>query len=169
MTTSFLCGTCGELHEGLPTDWAWRLPDEVWALSKDERDARAKWTDDLCQLDERYFIRCILKVPFQELEGYYGWGVWAEVAENDFRRYLEVYSEDASREPPVPGTLANAISQYEAALGLPISVQFGNATSRPSVHVSLSTGHILAVVQAAGMSNASYHDILVSTGALGGP
>lgn len=169
MTTSFLCGTCGELHEGLPTDRAWKLPDEVWALSEDEREARAKWTDDLCQLDERYFIRCVLKVPFRELEGYYGWGVWAEVAEKDFRRYLKLYSEDASGEPPVPGTLANAITQYGAAVGLPVSVQLGNATSRPNLHVPLSTGHMLAVEQAAGMSNARYHDILASTGVIGGP
>lgn len=169
MTTSFLCGTCGELHEGLPTDRAWKLPDEVWALGEEEREARAKYTDDLCQLDERYFIRCILKVPFQELEGYYGWGVWAEVAKEHFYRYLDLYSEDASGEPPVPGTLANEISQYGTTLGLPVSVQFATATSRPAVHMPLSTGHMLAVEQSAGMSNARYHDILVSTGALGGP
>lgn len=92
-----------------------------------------------------------------------------KLGEEDFRRYLALYSEDASGEPPVRGALANAISRYKAALGLPISIQFGDATSRPSVHVSLSTGHMLAAVQAAGMTHADYHDILVSTGALGGP
>ena len=120
-------------------------------------------------MDGHFFIRGILKVPFQNLDGYYGWGVWAEVSERDFYRYLEVYSTDASQEPAVVGTLANNIAQYGSTLGLGVSVQFGNATSRPSFTALQESGHPLAQEQQTGMTNERYHEILVSTGYLSGP
>lgn len=169
MTQSFLCQTCGKAHEGLPTDQAWILPDEVWAVPEPERTSRARWNADLCDMDGRFFIRGVLKVPFQDLADYYGWGAWAEVAEKDFHRYLEVYSADASQEPPVSGTLANNIAQYGNTLGLAVVVQFGNARSRPSFTVPPESGHPLAREQQGGMSTERYHEILAGTGHLGGP
>jgi len=74
MGSGFKCGICGENHEGLPTEWACNLPDEVWAIDEPEREERARFTSDLCQFGERYFIRCMLEVPFTHSEGTFGWG-----------------------------------------------------------------------------------------------
>jgi hypothetical protein len=153
----------------MPTDRAWTLPDDVWAVPETERADRANWNQDLCDMDGRFFVRGVLKVPFQSLDGYYGWGVWAEIAEMDFNRYLEIYSADGSQEPPVAGKLANDICHYGNTLGMPVSVQFGNATSRPAFSASLESGHRLAQEQLNGMSNEHYHEILLSMGYLGGP
>jgi hypothetical protein len=60
MNDHFVCSICGETHSGLTTDWAYNLPDEVWALSEPEKAARTKYDSDLCKLDDRHFIRCIL-------------------------------------------------------------------------------------------------------------
>ena len=168
MTSSFICSTCGETHEGLPTDHGWKLPDDVWAIPASERSDKAKFNSDLCQLGNRFFIRCLLKLPFNEQPDYYGWGVWVEVAEPDFYRYVELYDKDGSTEPPVSGTLANAMPGYPPTLGLPVRVQFQSSTSRPSVAVSANV-HPIATEQSNGIDNRRYHEMLVATGSLSGP
>lgn len=152
----------------MPRDHGWKLPDDVWAIPANEREEKAKFNSDLCQFGNRFFIRCLLKLPFNEQPDYYGWGIWIEVAEPDFYRYVEFYDNDGSAEPPVPGTVANAIPGYPPTLGLPVLVQFQNSTSRPSVTVT-ATDHPIATEQSGGIDNRRYHQILVDTGSFGGP
>ncbi|ATR79066.1 DUF2199 domain-containing protein [Moraxella osloensis] len=168
MTSSFICSTCGEAHDGLPTDHGWQLPDDVWAIPEDERSNEAEFNSDLCQLGNRFFIRCLLKIPFNEQPDYYGWGVWVEVAEQDFDRYIELYDKDGSSEPSVSGTIANSVPGYPPTLGLAVDVQFQDSTSRPSVAV-LASAHPLAEEQSIGIDNRRYHEILAVTGSVGGP
>ena len=169
MTSSFVCNTCGDTHEGLPTDLAWTLPDVVWSIPEADRTSLAKFDTDRCQLGDRFFIRCILKLPFREQSGYYGWGVWVELPETSFYRYVELYDEDGSSEPVVSGHIANEIPAYPSTLGLPVTVQFQDSTSRPTVNVPTTSNHALAAAQSRGIDNQQYHAILVATGSLGGP
>ncbi len=169
MTNSFVCNTCGDTHEGLPTDLAWTLPDVVWSIPEADRTSLAKFDTDRCQLGDRFFIRCILELPFREQSGYYGWGVWVELPESSFYRYVELYDEDGSSEPVVSGHLANEIPAYPSTLGLPVTVQFQDSTSRPTVNVPTTSNHALAAAQSGGIDNQQYHAILVATGSLGGP
>ncbi|OAX85762.1 hypothetical protein A7D16_20875 [Xanthomonas nasturtii] len=152
----------------MPTDRGWTLPDDVWAIPAGERSDKAKFNSDLCQLGNRFFIRCLLKLPFNEQPDYYGWGVWVEVAEPDFYSYVELYDKDGSTEPPVSGTIANAIPSYPSTLGLRVFVQFQASTSRPSVAIS-DSGHPMAIEQSNGIDSRRYHEILVATGSLDGP
>jgi len=168
VTSSFICPTCEETHEGLPTDHGWKLPDDVWAIPAAERSEKARFNSDLCQLGDRFFIRCLLKLPFNEQPDYYGWGVWVEVAEPDFYRYVELYDKDGSAEPRVPGAIANEMPGYPHSLGLHVFVQFQASTSRPSITVA-AKNHPLAAEQSNGIDNRRYHQILVATGSLGGP
>jgi hypothetical protein len=161
---SFVCGVCGESHEGLPTDTAFTLPDEVWALPVEERSTRAKWTEDLCQFGERYFIRCLLPIPFTDQAGYYGWGVWAQVEWSIFQKYLELYDQDGTKEPSVFGLLANQIPTYAQTLGLPVRIQFEKSTERPTVQFAASQDHELAREFITGISYARYHEILLARG-----
>ncbi|WP_426689683.1 DUF2199 domain-containing protein [Rhodanobacter ginsengiterrae] len=166
---SFVCPTCGDTHEGLPIDHGWKLPDVVWAIPANERSHQAKFNSDLCQLGGRFFIRCLLKLSFNEQSDYYGWGVWVEIHEHDFNRYFELYDKDGSHERPIPGTMANAIPGYPSTLGLAVMVQFQNSTSRPAVLIPATSSHPLAAEQATGIDNQRYHEILVATGSLGRP
>ena len=161
--SSFVCSTCGETHEGMPTDFGWKLPDEVWAIPEGERSTRAKFDSDRCQLGERFFIRCTLALPFTEQPGYYAWGVWVEITEPDFWRYIELYEKDGRTEPVIAGSIANSIPGYLSTAGLAIEVQLQDEKSRPSVRV-VDGAHPLAMEQREGISNQRYHDILVSTG-----
>jgi hypothetical protein len=165
---SFACATCGDTHQGLPTDHGWNLPDVVWAIPENERSRQAKFDSDLCQFGSRFFIRCLLKLPFNEQPEYYGWGVWVEVGESDFWRYVELYDKDGTDEPSVGGTIANQMPGYPATLGLPVAVQFQGETSRPAVHVGGSSAHPLAAEQSGGVDSRRYHDILSAIGSASG-
>ncbi len=160
MSDRFVCSICGKEHLGLPTDHAFKLPDDVWAIPEPERATRAKSTSDLCQLGDRYFIRGVLRVPFSEAEGAFGWGVWTEVEWPIFERYLKLYDEDASTEPPHAGTLANALPAYDDTPGTPVQIQFRNQHSRPSIHLMPGDDSRLALDQRSGINNARYHEIL---------
>lgn len=162
--SSFLCSVCGKSHEGAPTDTAFTLPDDAWALPEEQRSKQAKWTSDLCQLGERYFIRCLLPIPFRDTSGYYGWGVWAEVERAVFERYLEIYEVDATDEPETNGFLANNIGEYGTTLGLPVQIRFGLSSQRPKLSFAQDETHVLALETATGMSAARYHEVLRSRG-----
>ena len=166
---SFVCDTCGEDHQGMPTDYAWKLPDVVWAIPEERRSIEAKFDSDLCQLGDAFYIRCVLELPFNEQPGNYAWGPWVEVSEQHFYRYVELYNADGSDEPIFPATLANEITGYPTTLDLSVMVQLRNSTSRPSLHVVPATDHLLAREQSDGISNQRYHQILVSTGSISGP
>lgn len=162
---SFVCAQCGTTHEGYPTDRGWKLPDDVWEIPEPERSTRAHWDTDLCEMGGRFFIRCILCVPFTEREGDFGWGVWVEVERPDFLRYVQLYTEDARDEPPHRGTLANAIPCYDDAVREHVSIQFGNNNDRPDVFTDPASMSSLARDQRQGIDDARYHEILVAIGA----
>ncbi|GAB3006956.1 hypothetical protein GCM10010960_20520 [Arenimonas maotaiensis] len=151
----------------MPTDYGWKLPDDVWAIPEYERKDKAKFDNDLCQLGNRFFIRCVLKLPFIDQADFYAWGIWVEVSEPDFYRYVELYDQDGSTEPQIPGIIANAMLGYSTTLGIPVLVQYQASTSRPSVTVSVND-HPLSVEQSHGIDSHRYHEILVATGSLSG-
>jgi len=161
-TDTFTCSICGENHDGLPTDCGYKLPDDIWAIPKDERASRAKYTADLCQMGDRWFIRCLLKIPFVDQPGYYGWGIWVEVAQSVFDRYLELYEVDATSEPLHSGTIANRIDGYAQTIGEPVLIQFDIAKDRPTVQFPAESRCILSAEQTHGISAARYHEILHS-------
>jgi hypothetical protein len=125
------CPCCGKEVEPHQMDVAFGLPDAVFALSEEQRAARASMHSDLCSLDDRrYFIRGVVYVPVQQLGIDFGWGVWAEVSADTFRRYRELYDQDGSSEPPAAGILANTPPGY-AAIEQALEIHFGPADQRP--------------------------------------
>jgi hypothetical protein len=157
---TFRCEICGKDHAEPLTDKAFTLPDEVWAIPEEGRKAKAKYTQDLCQFGNRYFIRCLLPIPFTEREGAFGWGVWLEVDWPTFERYLKIYAQDATNEAPGSGVLANEIPIYENSIGLPAIMRFGTASQRPTVWFSEEERHACANEQRAGIDTRRYHEII---------
>lgn len=160
LSDTFVCSVCGQEHVGLVTDWAYKLPDEVWAIPEAERSEKARFNTDLCQFDERSFIRCVLEVPFTETSGNFGWGAWAEVDWPTFERYLELYDEDGNSEPTHLGKLANALPGYAASLGTEVVIQFRDPSKRPSLYLKPDDESRLALEQRVGIGEGRYHEIL---------
>ncbi len=162
----FVCAQCGTAHEGYPTDCGYTLPDDVWAIPESERETRAKFTTDLCEMDGRYFIRGILLIPLVQREDDFAWGVWAELEHSNFERYLEIYDADAADEPPMSGALANAIPGYEGAANERVLIKFGGSGDRPEFALEPHSESLLAKDQRSGIDERRYHEMLVTAGAI---
>ena len=148
-------------HEGLSLDWGFTLPDEVWAIPEDQRDAQARYSDDLCQWGDRFFIRCILPVPLKGEDDYFGWGAWAEVEAEVFERYLDLYDADGREEPPLPAKLANRLAPYPGTtLGTRLLIQFQDPDERPILTLTEGDKSRLAQEQRDGIDAARHHEIL---------
>jgi hypothetical protein len=163
--SSFTCATCGQVHPGLPSDYAFRQPDEVHALAYLERYARSRSNADLCTLDEsRYFIRGIIPVPFTEQDDDFCWGIWAEVDKATHDHYVAGFNEDSILGSTARGTLANTIPGYSETNGLEVQIEFQDGSSRPKYLLLSNAAHALAHEQRGGISNKRHHDILEAVG-----
>jgi hypothetical protein len=166
LSEQFVCAICGKEHLGLPTDWAYKLPDELWAIPEPERKEVARFNNDLCEWGDRRFIRAVLEIPFTDQEGFFGWGAWAEVELPTYERYYALYDEDGSSEPQKAGSLANRLPAYAFdTLGHPVLIQFRDAAKRPSLILAADDFSALATEQRRGIDVRRYHEILDAIGA----
>jgi len=166
MTSTYTCSHCGQEHEGLPTDWGFKLPDEVHKLTYLERYARVRHCSDLCTLDEsRWFIRALLPIPLTDDPGeVFNWGVWVEVDKGTHDLYVKSWDEDISDRPRAHGKVANDIDVYGGTIGLSVEIEFRPGTDRPLVWCPAETVHAVALEQRGGISQRRHHDILTAVG-----
>jgi hypothetical protein len=159
---TFSCSTCGQTHDEWPPDIALRRPDVVWAMPSEEHARRVQENDDLCSIDqERYFIRGVLFVPLTGRSNSWGIGVWAEVGNRDFTRYLDLYSVDASGQAPFRGTLANELKVIPGVFGSRLEIRFGSASERPVFQAADRFG-ILGKAQRRGFTDDQLHEVLAA-------
>lgn len=158
---TYVCSSCGKVHEGLPTDWGFTLPGEVYVLSYLDKYRRTRFNTDLCALDEkRFFIRGVLMIPFTHQEGDFAWGVWAEVSRTDHDVYLDNYSNEFAKGARLEGVLANTIPGFSLIIGAPLSIELQGGNDRPSFAFPDAADHALAVDQRAGIDHARHHQFL---------
>jgi hypothetical protein len=131
------CATCGEDHDVLePT---FRRPDVIFAMTADEKQGRVFETDDVCALrgrdtPDRFFVRGVLPVRLLDGPGTTGWGIWAEVGEEEAATIYRHWSDpDQAALAPMAARLANRVPGYVDTRGLPLSLQLTGPTSRPSL------------------------------------
>lgn len=161
-STEWRCAHCGETHENLPTDFGWKLPDEVWELGEEVRQQYLEWSTDICHHEGRWFLRGVLGLPFTFAEGEWSWGCWAEVSEQAIGTLMQLNGEDGSNLPPQPGVLASEILGYHGSKGLPVLVHFGPPELRPLLSLAGDLDHALATDQRNGIDESKYHAILDS-------
>src|SRR5690349_19509070 len=114
----FKCASCGKWHNHAPSDMGFQLPDEAWAMPQAEREKRVVADSDLCAIDrKRFFIRSVAMVPFKHTDGYFGWGLWAEVSKRDFFRYIDNHAKKGEKLKPFPGRVANGLPGYPNLAG----------------------------------------------------
>jgi hypothetical protein len=163
MTSSFVCGTCGKKHRGLPFDIAFGKPGAYFSVPAGQRDTRCGLSTDTCVIDmRRFFIRGCLYVPVLGTGRQFGWGIWAEVSCRTFSRYLQLYDQDGSGESPYPGRLSveeDAHECYPALDGLRVRIQFGRADQRPTFALR-PCRHLLYREQRDGITLERHHEII---------
>ena len=167
MTTSesFVCPQCGKTHEGLPTDWGFKKPDEIHALTYLEQYQSVRINDDLATLKEsRHFLRGVLELTFTHQDGYFGWGIWVEVSKKHHDLYVKNFYNEASNVPRFKGSIANELSGYSSTVGLEVEVQLGNTKQRPTFFLLAKSSHLLAQDQRQGIGSSRHHQLLEACG-----
>lgn len=150
------CGCCGKEIGEIAFDKSYKMPDEIWSLSKKDRNKRAQVDSDLCRLDDRCFIRGVAYIPVIDTENSYGWGIWVEVPKDRFFDYVESYEDDNSVKPRFTGLVANRIPFYDETIGLTVEVQLGDETQRPTFFF-VGDSHLLSSEQSTGITIEKVH------------
>jgi hypothetical protein len=157
----FVCSVCGEFHAERMLDVRLSLPDPIFALDDEERDARAWLADDFAVLDEeRFFVRGLLELPILELGSRFGYGTWVEIGGDEFRQLLEHW-QDPDQFAPVKGTVANELAPYVGTEGLRATLSPVSVDTLPSVTLD-DAAHPLVTDQQAGIT-AGRSDELAAT------
>ena len=158
---TYTCSSCGKEHQGLPTDWGFKLPDAIFDLPYLERYRRTRSNSDLCALDEhRFFVRGLLSMPFSYQEGEFSWGVWVEVERSTHDFYLGNFNNEFAKGATAQGRLANTIPGFPGLVNEPLEIEFQDSTSRPSFSFLSKADHRLAKDQREGIDFARHHEFL---------
>ena len=163
----FTCDVCGEAHAGETRDIRLGLPQPIFLLDEDERRERAVVEDDFALLHgrdgDRYFVRALLELPIDGEDGYFGYGAWVEVSEDDARALGELWTDaDGERAGPFPGTLANELSPYAFTEGLAVRIRLRDDVQLLPL-VELEDGeHELVRAQRRGISAHRAHQLVAT-------
>jgi hypothetical protein len=151
----FVCSVCGEFHNERMLDIRLTLPDSIHELSTDERNRRARLSEDFAVLDERaFYLRGLVEIPIPELETRFAYGAWLQVDERDFRHLLEHWDDpDQGSFDAVDATLANELAPYRDTAGLSARLRPVSADLLPTADL-VATDHPLAADQRNGISSA---------------
>ncbi len=128
---------CGD--SAVPLELGFDLPDDVFALPKSERAARAKTGRAFVELDgKRFFVRTLLPIPVETV-GSWNIGVWLELSAPDFRKLREVWTTDAFVGHRFEGALANEISEPKLSRGTKVEARGVDSQQLP--HLVSSSDH----------------------------
>jgi hypothetical protein len=151
------CATCGEESDLLAMEPSYGRPDAYFDVPEEQReyltnfskdDGRIRNADDT---DRRHFLRVLLSVPIRGDKDC-AWGVWVEVSAADWERAYDLWDDPKqAKEPPFPGTLANALRGYDGTLGLPGRVRLTGPKTAPIFELDPSVDHPLAREQREGV------------------
>lgn len=113
------------------------LPDDIFALSEQDKKERTKGSTDLYVLDgNRFFVRGLLPLPI-ESQNDYCLGAWAEVSEEDFDRIEELWDVDVrANEPSIKACISNSMPYTLSNGPIELEVHLQDSKSRPFFYVT---------------------------------
>lgn len=147
---NYQCGTCGEIHNGLP-DLSADYPDVFYTFTEKERETIIKSTPDTCIVNnEDFFIRGVIEIPIHDHPNRFGFGVWVSQKKENFYKYVE--NPDSAEIGPFFGWLSTELNfEGKETLLLKTMAHFRGNGSRPIIELE-PTEHPLAVAQRDGIS-----------------
>lgn len=153
MSLEWVCCVCSKRH-AIPFSFAADSPDMYANMSRDQRDARARFGSDQCIIDQQwFFIRGCLEIPILESNEIFLCGLWVPVREQSYND-LEDCWKTLGREKiqgPFKGRLANSLSVYPPTLNLKTKIVVQSVGTRPLLFIE-ELNHILAIEQCAGIT-----------------
>jgi hypothetical protein len=170
---TYTCAVCGEVHEGLPPGFGWRVPDLLGDVAPEQLDAE-HWLVDgelVRGIDDGgkpfFGIHGNLEIPVEEWDDPFGWTIWASLSEKEATWALETwFDDDRVDAAPVGGYLLNTIPVYPETHGLLVSVHWREVGVRPLIRVE-DESHPLAAEQQKGITAARVDEIVHAFAELG--
>src|SRR5258708_7318597 len=111
MNYAWTCTCCGKSFDTLPMDYAFRGPDNWFALPEAERATRVKLSSDVCIIDDaEFYVRGCIEIPVTDRADVFVFGVWVSVSKESFRYIHEKWDAlIGDDEPPLFAWLCNWI------------------------------------------------------------
>lgn len=152
MQFTFLCTTCGQVHEGMPTFGA-KAPLSYYEVPEDQREARCDLGSDDCVIDGKYFfVRGCIEIPVHGESEPFVWGVWVSVSQASHLEWLKYFGKTKrSHAGPFFGWLNAWLKPYPDTINLKTQVHLRDNGIRPYIELE-PTDHPLAVEQRNGIS-----------------
>ncbi|MDZ4322379.1 MAG: DUF2199 domain-containing protein [Phenylobacterium sp.] len=131
---SFICATCGKVHNGLaaltfhaPAPYDWATPEERagdWVLQS-----------DFCRFkDVDFYVRCVLVLPIIGSDQTLEFGAWSTLSKTNIDRYWDTFEDaDQSKLGVMFGYFANAIPGYPQTTALMCDVVPQDDRQRPLI------------------------------------
>jgi len=141
---SWVCASCGEVHDELPVV-AFPAPYVWYAASEAEREADFDLTSDTCiWKNEHFFVRCSLDLPIIGTNQVLGFGIWSTLSEANFDRYLDHWDDpDRATLGPMFSWLANVVPDYPDCSTIKCNVHPLEPDFRPRLEIERSD-HLLS-------------------------
>ncbi|MEJ5125528.1 DUF2199 domain-containing protein [Comamonas sp. MYb21] len=152
MSFEFLCASCGEVHQGMPS-FGVLTPFSYDDISPNERAMRCTLSTDTCTVDGRFFfVRACLEIPVQGEPEPFSWGVWVSLSAESYNQWLEFeFIDKRSHIGPFFGWLNTDLMPYPDTLNLKTRVHLRDDGIRPFIELE-PTEHPLAIEQRQGIS-----------------
>jgi hypothetical protein len=112
---TWFCEACGETHDGVPFTLTIRCP-AFWTDGAAVHP-ESELLDAHCVIGgERFFLHGFVLIPVTDAGRDFEWGVWVEVAEDDFLSRCARWSAHGRElDAPVPARLAVALPGYDGS------------------------------------------------------
>lgn len=150
----FTCGSCGEVHAGLPTDFGSDAPS-----FDAEARARATLTADTCVLDDDRYVRACLEIPVVGGSGPLVYGVWVTLSQKSFEEFCRRAGDlDRYTDGPYFGWFSSALPHWPDTINLKTRVHVRPPPLRAVIELE-PTDHPLAVAQREGITVERYRQI----------
>jgi hypothetical protein len=150
----FTCAICGRWHDEELLDVRAGVPEEVLALSEEEREERVVTSPDgdftsIVDTD-RHFVRGLIELPIDEGTRF-GWGVWVRLERDDVADVAEHWSDAGAYGRAYRGRLATHLQSYGDTLELPGTLTLREETLLP-IFLLDEVDHPLAREQHSGIT-----------------
>jgi hypothetical protein len=162
---SYRCAVCGEVHEGVPPGFGWRVPDLLGDVPREKLKEHWLVIDELIEGRDDggnpfFGIHGNLEIPVAEWDEPFGWTIWASLTEEQAKWALNTwFDEDRVAAPPAGGYLLNTIPVYPNTHGLLVSVHWRAVGVRPLIRVE-GDDHPLAAEQRDGITAARVDEVV---------
>ncbi len=150
---SWVCSTCGQSHDGVPTSYGYEAPWSWYTVPNGERAQRCFLNADYCVIDNRdFFVRGCLELPIIGSDEPFIWGVWVSLSKANFEREQGLASNpERVSEAPYFGWLSSRLEIYPDTAILRTNAHTREVGARPYIELQ-PNDHPLALEQLNGIA-----------------